>query len=197
MLWVAQSSSTVTDEDGLDLYEVVHLVDITASKSRERTLARDALFAARPAVRPGQPARAARAPRHAPRRRTGRRAVLRPQRVQGRERHRWARPGRPAARRGGTPDHQLRLRAGDLAARYGGDEFVVLSPGLSAEDAEQLRRRIVEAVAAPLPDDLAGVRVSTSAGLAYAGAGSSTTAADLLELADHRMLTTKVSRRGR
>jgi diguanylate cyclase (GGDEF)-like protein/PAS domain S-box-containing protein len=194
VLWIAQSSSTVADEDGLDLYEVVHLVDITASKSREHTLARDAL--------------------HDPLSGLANRRALH-------ERLADLRDDEPVAvlffdlndfkavndTRGHALGDRLLVevgrritscvRAGDLVARYGGDEFVVLAPGLSAEDAEQLRRRIVEAVAAPLPDDLAGVRVSTSAGVAYAGAGSATTAAALLELADHRMLTAKPSRRGR
>jgi diguanylate cyclase (GGDEF)-like protein/PAS domain S-box-containing protein len=194
VLWVAQSSCTVADEDGQDLYEVVHLVDITASKSREHTLVRDALRDPLSGL-------------------ANRRALH--------DRLSELPDDEPVAvlffdlndfktvndTRGHALGDRLLVevgrrisscvRAGDLVARYGGDEFVVLGPGLSAEDAEQLRGRIVEAVAAPLPDDLAGVRVSTSAGLAHDGAGSAATAAALLELADHRMLTAKPSRRGR
>jgi diguanylate cyclase (GGDEF)-like protein len=173
---------------------VVHLVDITASKSRERTLARDAL--------------------HDPLSGLANRRALheRLQRLQDDE---------PVAvlffdlndfktvndTRGHALGDRLLVevgrrisscvRTGDLVARYGGDEFVVLGPGLAAEDAERLRERIVDAVAAPLPDELSGVRISTSAGMAYAPAGSAGTATALLELADHRMLSAKPSRRGR
>lgn len=55
------------------------------------------------------------------------------------------------------------LRPGDLAVRWGGDEFVVLCPGLSEPSAADVGRRLVDAVAAV---DVGGVRVGASVGVA-------------------------------
>lgn len=42
------------------------------------------------------------------------------------------------------------VRASDTAARIGGDEFVVISEGLTADEAQRLARRISETVAEPM-----------------------------------------------
>ncbi|HVS30508.1 MAG TPA: diguanylate cyclase [Thermoanaerobaculia bacterium] len=44
-------------------------------------------------------------------------------------------------------DSAAGLYVGDVAARVGGDEFVVLLVGVSAEDAKEVAARIVRAVA--------------------------------------------------
>ncbi|WP_445397419.1 ligand-binding sensor domain-containing diguanylate cyclase [Zobellella sp. An-6] len=62
------------------------------------------------------------------------------------------------------------LRAGDLAARWGGEEFTLLLPGTTVEEArricERVRRAIEEMDCGPIA---AGLRLSVSLGLAEAG----------------------------
>jgi diguanylate cyclase (GGDEF)-like protein len=60
------------------------------------------------------------------------------------------------------------LRAYDLAYRLGGEEFVVLLPGASAEEAEALAEKLRDAVRA---EPIAGQRVTMSFGVAVSGAG--------------------------
>ena len=58
------------------------------------------------------------------------------------------------------------LRTADVAARYGGDEFVVLLPQTDAERARVLAERISEKLALELGHQMPKVRVSLSIGIA-------------------------------
>src|SRR6185437_7528172 len=76
-------------------------------------------------------------------------------------------------------------RPGDTVARLGGDEFIVLCEDVeTVADAEQVAARLAAAVAAPMPDLPADVRVGASVGTAYAGLLVAPTGDDVLAAAD-------------
>jgi len=83
------------------------------------------------------------------------------------------------------------LRASDILARIGGDEFAVLLEGLDqAQEAELVARRLAHHLHEPVPlDHGAETRVTASVGLAL-GSGD-TTATELLARADHAMYRAK------
>jgi diguanylate cyclase (GGDEF)-like protein len=86
------------------------------------------------------------------------------------------------------------LRAGDTAARFGGDEFVVLLDGVGPGPVlTGLIERLSTAISAPyrLGDDVA--RVGVSIGWADGGAGS--TVEQLLQVADSSMYRAKAAQR--
>lgn len=85
------------------------------------------------------------------------------------------------------------VRGHDVVARIGGDEFVIMCPGLGAEDTSRLALRVSAAVERPYRLDAGEVLVGVSVGTALASIGAEPTAA--LELADHAMYRTKASRR--
>ena len=84
------------------------------------------------------------------------------------------------------------LRASDVVARYGGDEFVVVMPDTSAEQAQLVAQRVVNAVLERRHElsDGSQVTVGISAGLALYPEDGRTTA-QLLATADAAMYEAK------
>jgi diguanylate cyclase (GGDEF)-like protein len=86
------------------------------------------------------------------------------------------------------------LRPTDLIARFGGDEFAVLLPELTIEQAEQTAQRIREQVAGLSPPSLS-TAITISVGVAKHAAGENTTA--LVHRADGAMYEAKEQGRNR
>jgi len=88
------------------------------------------------------------------------------------------------------------LRQSDMAFRYGGDEFVILLPQTSRDNAclvaRRLHRQIKDAVW--LKDEKLNIRITSSVGVASYPADSKIKA-DLLHLADEAMYSVKNSTR--
>lgn len=84
-------------------------------------------------------------------------------------------------------------RPADLAARYGGDEFVVLLPGADADGALDVARRMVAAIRAlDIPHGASPLgRVTASIGVAQLVPGPNHTPAELLERADRALYAAK------
>lgn len=90
------------------------------------------------------------------------------------------------------------LRGHDIAVRYGGDEFVLILPGLSAKEAFALVRRI-SALFTQRAKMLAQIEVPVAftAGIASLENNDPRTPAELLACADHALYQAKKSGRGR
>jgi diguanylate cyclase (GGDEF)-like protein len=62
---------------------------------------------------------------------------------------------------------QSKLREYDLLGRFGGEEFVIVTPGLGAEDSAALYGRFLEAVAEnPIPTQAGDISITISIGVA-------------------------------
>ena len=85
------------------------------------------------------------------------------------------------------------VREEDLVGRLAGDEFVVVAPGISAEDAEALAQRVTYQMTQPLVIDGRGTQLCVSVGVAESAAGLSSE--ELLGNADVAMYRAKTSGR--
>ncbi len=86
------------------------------------------------------------------------------------------------------------VRHGDVVARIGGDEFVVVGQAEEPDGAEELADRLVSAVEGPVAVGAAEVKVRASVGVAYIAAGVDAHASDALSRADHAMYAVKRAR---
>lgn len=77
------------------------------------------------------------------------------------------------------------IRGSDAAARFGGDEFVVLAPGISPEQAAALAERIRIAVCEQPLEISPGVQVNMSVSIGVAGTQLSREETDLKQAAEH------------
>ena len=85
------------------------------------------------------------------------------------------------------------VREGDLVARFGGDEFAVLCPGVEDEaSAEVLAQRLLQGVAGSMQLDASEVGIAASLGIVVAGP-QHRAAADLLRDADVAMYQAKAA----
>jgi len=90
------------------------------------------------------------------------------------------------------------LRVGDIASRFGGDEFVLVCDGVDEDTALDVARRIRQAVEEPLLGLAAGSTVSASIGISVVRPGAflpvgvdRLTPSALIAVADEAMLTSK------
>ena len=93
-----------------------------------------------------------------------------------------------------TIQHQF--RKGDVVGRFGGDEFVVFAPGISAEIAEQRARRLLEGISFHLtaPD---GEQIHVTASVGICMAKPPVTLEEAIAFADEAMYRAKKSGRAR
>jgi diguanylate cyclase (GGDEF)-like protein len=90
-------------------------------------------------------------------------------------------------------------RPADLAARYGGDEFVVLLPVTDTDGALDVAQRVLGAIAAlDIPHGASPFgRVTSSIGVAQLVPGPNNTSQELLEHADRALYAAKQTGRNR
>jgi diguanylate cyclase (GGDEF)-like protein/PAS domain S-box-containing protein len=84
---------------------------------------------------------------------------------------------------------QAAARAGDVVARMGGDEFVVLGRDLDHVSALRLAHRLSAAVHEPMSSVVAALQISCTVGVAVGGPDADST--DLLARADRHLLDIK------
>lgn len=88
------------------------------------------------------------------------------------------------------------LRETDLLSRFGGDEFAILLPGLGAEDAGAIAKRLLGRLSEPMTVHGSPVTVGGSIGLAVLRAGQPGSVSSLLRQADTAMYAAKASGKG-
>lgn len=87
------------------------------------------------------------------------------------------------------------LRDGDTIARLGGDEFLVVIPGTSAENAQQIADKLLEALRPPVPWQGETLRITPSLGVILAEAEEAP--GRLLQRVDEAMYRAKRAGKGR
>jgi diguanylate cyclase (GGDEF)-like protein len=91
------------------------------------------------------------------------------------------------------------LREVDLLCRYGGEEFCILLPGSTAEQAQDIAERLraeIEAHAGAAIRDIPGIRITSSFGVASIAQGARDTA-ELIDQADNALYQSKKNGRNR
>ncbi|KGM13075.1 GGDEF domain-containing protein [Cellulomonas bogoriensis] len=88
------------------------------------------------------------------------------------------------------------LRADDLVARFGGDEFVLVCTGDPAKVEPRVREAVAQATAEPVELGTTTLTCRTSIGCAAVGSGSVTTRDQVLSLADADMYDAKARTKG-
>jgi diguanylate cyclase (GGDEF)-like protein len=87
------------------------------------------------------------------------------------------------------------VRDGDIVARYGGDEFMLILQGIEAPAVDALANRIRQRVQEfPVKTRRAHIPISLTIGTAIAEAGNSSTPDDLVKRADEALLKIKSAR---
>ncbi len=86
---------------------------------------------------------------------------------------------------------ETHVRAGDTAARYGGDEFVLVADALAGDELDSLIERLSRAVARPIEVDGIVVTVEMSVGRVAIPVDGSATADRLIDAADAAMYRAK------
>ena len=100
------------------------------------------------------------------------------------------RPVTPAARRGRLP--RGTVRRADSIARYGGDEFVILAPQTSRDDALTLARRVRQSLGrAEFHVAGTAIRLTASVGVSVFQPGTGDTAVTLVRRADQGLYLAK------
>ncbi len=91
------------------------------------------------------------------------------------------------------------LRSYDIFGRYGGDEFMVIMPNISAEDAQARAQHILDSIMT-IPVMVHGVQIHMAASIGLATADykhDTPDAMELLKRADDSLLTAKRTGKGR
>ena len=81
-------------------------------------------------------------------------------------------------------------------ARYGGDEFVVISRGFDAAQADAYRKKLEKTIAQMECAELHGRVLTVSMGFAFYGENGCGEIRDMMELADERMYQIKQEHHG-
>jgi diguanylate cyclase (GGDEF)-like protein len=107
--------------------------------------------------------------------------------------------GDEALRRVATVLRDVACRRHDVVARSGGEEFVIVLPDVSLDDARSIAERVCRSIEAADLGNVGGIplRVTASVGIAYAADGSLMRPEELYERADRSLYAAKADGRNR